>query len=234
MLETNLLHGRATKEEWMKAALDRYDPLPQGEDRWMAIPAWTLRGGINWVIDRRAVPGDDPRVHPDAPKHCELSWISCVYHFCKIHALDKGKHQVYPIRGPSARVINDPYEKNEAEFYECVHAEPGTGCVMLRQSAKCPEACARDQKTWRRCQSVDCPRHMKEKVFDWHRTREQKETEELRRHEKAAKALLDIKTVKSKECALKYGQGCRGCIEHPNGLRLLFDPTEQADRDHIN
>jgi hypothetical protein len=31
-LETNLLHGRATQQEWLKAAVNRYDPLPQGKD----------------------------------------------------------------------------------------------------------------------------------------------------------------------------------------------------------
>jgi hypothetical protein len=52
---------------------------------------------------------------------------------------------IYPIRGPNSRTIHDLYGKEEAEYYEYSHVETKTRYVMLRQLAKYPEVCARNQ-----------------------------------------------------------------------------------------
>jgi hypothetical protein len=241
-LETNLLHGRATQQEWLKAAVDRYDPLPPGKDLWMVIPAWTLVSGVSWVIDNRRLPGDHPNLHPKAEGHKEISWISCVYHTCTIHATAKGRHQVYPTRGPVNRIIRDPYEKEEAEFYELCHVEKGTGCVMLRQSARCPEACARGQRNWHQCPSADCPKHAKEKVADWHEIQDRQKKEEEERHAAMVKASLEADKTKGKGRAELFRSIFRGEeTEAAEGLmqmsitkdNLGYTDEEKKDRDYI-
>jgi Retrotransposon gag protein/Zinc knuckle len=242
MLETNLQHDRATPQEWMQAATDRYNPLPQGEDLWMVITAWTPTGGIQWVMDRRKLPGDHPALHPDADGHSELSWMSCIYHFCRIHAQQKARHMIYPIRGPNSRTIHDPYGKEEAEYYEYSHVETKTGCVMLRQSAKCPEACARNQTYWDKCPSVDCPKHLRQKAFDWHQARERQKEKQLKGEERGPmdrtrrsrnERVARLPRNRTGECAMEYGQACRKCIKHPNGKQLPYTQEDTDDRTYI-
>jgi hypothetical protein len=253
MLETTLLHGRATQQQWIDAALDRYDPLPRGEDLWIVILAWTINGGTQWVIDNRRLEGDDPDLHPDEPGHKKIAWISCIYHFCPIHALAKGRHQVYPTRGPLNRTIHDPYLQGEAEFYELCYREKGTGCVMLRQSARCPESCAREQTQWEECPATECPKHAKEKIFDWHTTRERKEESRLQRSKDkterqkwkdifnpveagpaergAARILKSIYDIEvSGDCALDYGRMlCFGCRRHKQTIEGVHIMTNTED-----
>jgi hypothetical protein len=75
-------------------------------------------------------------------------------------------HQAYPVRGRPERVINDPYEVDEAQYFQVIAGEPFASCVMLIQSPKCPGRCTRYLAQWKDCLAVECLVHAEYKLFD--------------------------------------------------------------------
>ncbi len=178
------LKENPTAEDWLEEVENRAVPFPEGNDRYIFITATRLEQAVSLDQQWKPHEGDDERIHPAHPDHDRIWWASCPYLYCKIHLEHKGKHDVFPVRHPQIW-LNDPYLAEEAEHFTVIRWEHLHGVAVLGLDSDSPPICI-SGRALRNCGSIRCKVHEREKVFEWHRRKEQEKLRALKEEQARA------------------------------------------------
>ncbi len=178
VLEANLRPSMDSQEERFESACTQYDLLPEGEDTELVIMADTFLQALRAHHDRH-LPflHEDRRTLPEHKEHKELSWISCYHDECILHYWEKAQNNTFPTFNPRMTGV---YLKYEGKAYETKQRYPGRIVRLGLKESYHPECFSAPA---RRCRNRKCEIHQEEKIFEWHRSRDEREINERKRRQ---------------------------------------------------
>lgn len=184
---------------WPEEAKEHY-VLARGGDGMGGPP------GYPSTLTPNPLPDDAPQSNPDHDLHNLVHWTSCVYDGCRRHFPQKLLFNAFPEQlGDSIpdvtmdRQFQTMYDletedwlvKDDTPNWDKKRGEDvfGPGTVVkkvLRVSPTTPEECRKGTLWWPSCPDPTCAKHLRDKLDDWHRTRDrlqEKKAEEKRRQQ---------------------------------------------------
>jgi hypothetical protein len=165
-------------EELLKIRNDdperKYQPFPNGEDRYIRIKAVTpAKTYEHERVRPRGSFGDHELLNAQHDDHYMISWISCYDHTCEEHMGEKAKYGVFPIK-PN-QPVKEPYYEYETQGYHVDQFEEGVAILRFHGAEKCW-----DGGPLHECEDYQCQIHNQDKIEEWHKDRDNRKLAKLR------------------------------------------------------